>query len=116
MKKVLVCGGRQYADTFKVFEVLDGLMNEYEDTIFVIQGGATGADQRAKEWAEVRGMPCAEVKALWKFYDKSAGPRRNEWMLALAPDLVLAFPGGRGTADMVRRAELAGVPVREISG
>lgn len=25
------------------------------------------------------------------------------------PDLVVAFPGGRGTADMVRRARAAGV-------
>ena len=27
------------------------------------------------------------------------------------PDLVVAFPGGRGTADMIRKAEGAGVPV-----
>jgi formate dehydrogenase assembly factor FdhD len=27
------------------------------------------------------------------------------------PDLVVAFPGGRGTADMVRKAQTAGVPV-----
>lgn len=30
------------------------------------------------------------------------------------PDLVIAFPGGRGTADMVRRARAAGIEVREI--
>ena len=29
----------------------------------------------------------------------------------LKPDLVLAFPGGRGTADMVRRAKEAGIRV-----
>jgi hypothetical protein len=27
------------------------------------------------------------------------------------PDLVVAFPGGRGTADMVRRADGAEVPI-----
>jgi hypothetical protein len=27
------------------------------------------------------------------------------------PDLVITFPGGRGTADMVRRAEKAGIEV-----
>jgi predicted polyphosphate/ATP-dependent NAD kinase len=31
------------------------------------------------------------------------------------PDIVLAFPGGRGTADMVRRAVAADIPVRTIS-
>jgi hypothetical protein len=32
------------------------------------------------------------------------------------PDLVVAFPGGRGTADMVRRANAAGVRVMEVAG
>lgn len=30
-------------------------------------------------------------------------------------NLVLAIPGGRGTADMVRRARAAGIEVREIT-
>lgn len=32
------------------------------------------------------------------------------------PDLVVAFPGGRGTADMVKRARAAGVEVIEVDG
>jgi len=36
-------------------------------------------------------------------------------MLGHSPDLVLAFPGGRGTADMVSRARKAGVRVVEIA-
>jgi hypothetical protein len=31
------------------------------------------------------------------------------------PDLVIAFPGGRGTADMVKKARRAGVEVVEIA-
>jgi hypothetical protein len=31
------------------------------------------------------------------------------------PDLVIAFPGGGGTADMMRRARAAGVEVLEVS-
>lgn len=31
------------------------------------------------------------------------------------PDLVVAFPGGRGTADMVRRATAAGIEVIRVS-
>jgi len=30
-------------------------------------------------------------------------------------DLVVAFPGGKGTADMVERAKKANIEVREIS-
>jgi hypothetical protein len=37
---------------------------------------------------------------------------RNQAMLDYGkPDLVVAFPGGKGTADMVRRARVAGVKV-----
>lgn len=48
----------------------------------------------------------------WGRYGKAAGPIRNQEMLESGIDLVIALPGGRGTADMVRRAEGAGVPVR----
>jgi predicted Rossmann-fold nucleotide-binding protein len=34
-------------------------------------------------------------------------------MLDMKPDGVVAFPGGDGTADMVRRARAAGVKVWE---
>lgn len=45
----------------------------------------------------------------------AAGPIRNQHMLDIGkPDVVLAFPGGRGTEDMIRRAEKAGVPVKRI--
>jgi hypothetical protein len=36
-------------------------------------------------------------------------------MLEYGPDLVVAFPGGRGTADMVRRAKAAGCEVLEVT-
>lgn len=48
--------------------------------------------------------------------DRSAGPKRNQRMLDKGkPDLVLAFPGGDGTADMVRKAKSAGVPIIEVA-
>lgn len=46
---------------------------------------------------------------------KAAGPIRNQHMIDTAkPDLVVSFPGGAGTADMVRRAKAAGVRVIEV--
>lgn len=46
---------------------------------------------------------------------RAAGPIRHQRMLDEGmPDLVLALPGGRGTADMVRHATLAGVEVIEV--
>ena len=42
----------------------------------------------------------------------AAGPKRNQQMLDEAkPDMVVAFPGGKGTAHMRQIAKAAGVPV-----
>ncbi len=57
-------------------------------------------------------MECIVCAAKWETYGKAAGPIRNREMLLNLPALVVAFPGGKGTADMVRQAERAGIPVR----
>jgi len=53
--------------------------------------------------------------ANWAGLGRKAGPIRNQEMLDQGrPNMVVAFPGGRGTADMVRRARGAGVEVIEV--
>src|SRR5262249_48090233 len=47
-------------------------------------------------------------------YGRSAGPRRNSEMLLKGPEMLLAFPGGKGTADMVDKAERYGLEILKI--
>lgn len=107
LMKILICGGRDFQDLAAVKRALDAL----EDVRLVIHGAARGADLLGKAWALERGVHFAGVPALWEHYDKAAGFKRNAAMLLLQPDMVVAFPGGRGTADMIRQANAAGVPV-----
>lgn len=110
--KVLVCGGRAYTDMRTVTTCLDGLVPK---PTLIIQGGAFGADACASEWAYKRDVPERQFLADWKKHGRAAGPIRNQQMLDEGqPDLVIAFPGGTGTADMVRRAKFAGVRVIEV--
>jgi hypothetical protein len=111
--RVLVCGGRDYSNMPLVFATLHDL-NYAHGITTIIHGAASGADEIADKWAKERRIPCAVFRADWCQYGKSAGPRRNREMLLHKPDLVVAFPGGRGTADMVRAAKAAGVPVQEV--
>jgi hypothetical protein len=46
----------------------------------------------------------------WTKHGKAAGPIRNQEMIDEA-DALAAFPGGRGTADCVRRAKAKGIPI-----
>ena len=112
--RVLVCGGRDYKNKQLVFEVLDDI--HAESTIgMIIQGGAKGADLLAAQWTVEREIPCLRAPAEWKTHGKAAGAIRNTWMLLEGkPDLVIAFPGGPGTANMVKQAEYAGVKVLDL--
>jgi hypothetical protein len=112
--KVLVCGGRDYNDVDRMHRFLDGLHNQF---VFeeVITGGAMGADWHAWHWAKEMNIPRRVFGADWKKYGKTAGPIRNQRMLDEGkPDLVIAFPGGKGTEDMLRRTKQAGISYVEV--
>lgn len=112
--RVLVCGGRDYADRARVWRELDAIDRETPITC-IIEGGARGADRYAFHWAVEKQRARQTFAADWQKYRRAAGPIRNQRMLDEAkPDLVVAFPGGDGTADMVGRARKAGVAMREI--
>ena len=105
---MLVCGGRGYEDAVRVYAVLDDLGIDE-----IVEGGAEGADLIARGWAWRREVVCHTYPAQWKKHGRSAGPLRNAQMLKANPDLdlVVAFPGGPGTANMVTQARRAGIPV-----
>ena len=110
-QRVLVCGGRTFSNLGLLIEVLDAAHAANPITC-LIHGAAKGADQLAAKWAHDSGVACAAYPASWEFDGNSAGPIRNQRMIDQGkPDLVIAFPGGRGTADMVSRAEKASLPV-----
>jgi SLOG family YspA-like protein len=112
--KVLVCGGRNYADYDKLSHVLSELHAKTPITE-LIHGGYRGADQRAGRWAKAHGIPVHVYHADWDAFGPRAGPIRNQRMLDDGkPELVVAFPGHDGTADMVRRAKTANVTVMEV--
>lgn len=118
--RLLVCGGREYADRDTLYAELDAEAAEHGPVGLLIEGEARGADSLAKRWAYDRGIPVAPFAADWEAYGKRAGPIRNRKMLKEGqPDRVVAFPGGslsesRGTADMVKVATEAAVPVRVV--
>jgi hypothetical protein len=110
---VLACGGRDYENGQRVRAALDKIL-EKQPTMWLMHGGARGADYLAGAWAFDRRIPCLVVPAHWERDQKAAGPIRNAAMLALQPSYVVAFPGGRGTAHMAEIAEKAKVPVWRV--
>lgn len=122
--RLLVCGGRYFADVQLLWRVLDAFAASLpEPGIRLVIDGASddvagpywGADYWAHQWALARNYPTVRQHANWEENGRAAGPIRNGEMLALhKPTHVIAFPGGRGTLDMLRQANAAGIPCRQV--
>jgi YspA, cpYpsA-related SLOG family len=110
----LVCGGREFADRNMFDSVMSELLNARGCPSKIVHGAARGADTMGAEFGVRMAVETLAFPADWS-QGRKAGPIRNQQMLDQGkPDLVVAFPGGRGTADMVRRARDAGVDVIEV--
>lgn len=119
---ILVCGGRSYGmptqqkslETTRAerWHLVHELATRITLNDMIIAGAAPGADSLAIDWARLAYVPFREFPADWAKYRKRAGFIRNQQMLDEgAPDRVLAFPGNRGTLDMISRARAARIPV-----
>lgn len=125
MQRVLVCGGRYYRDKEHLYAVLDAF-HAREEIFLVIHGDSgeldsdgravCGADKIAGNWAWDRKVPLQVFPAQWDKWGPPAGPIRNTQMLTVGqPTVVIAFPGGKGTANMIKQAEQKGIPVMRMA-
>jgi hypothetical protein len=112
--RVVVTGGRDFDDAYMVHCALENIRSN-SGIAELIHGGARGADSLCAAWASVNGVPVQQFRADWNKHGKGAGPIRNQRMIDEGkPDVAVAFAGGRGTADMVRRCKASGIPVIEV--
>lgn len=108
--RLIVCGGRAFAPMIVVWQNLDAIHARTPIDLLIHGNCPTGADAHAALWADSNGVQQKRFDVDWKAHGRGAGPRRNQQMADFGADAYLAFPGGDGTADMVRRAEKAGIP------
>lgn len=131
MFTVLICGGRDFGNIKEERDFILGTLEQLaikewprleEDEygnwlpdVRVVSGGAKGVDSVAIDWAVVNWLSFKEYKADWEKYGKGAGTIRNKQMLDEEDvNVVVAFPGGRGTANMIKQAKERGIEVKEI--
>ena len=113
--RVLVCGGRYYDDADAVHHELMGFHWRTPITV-MIHGGVSGAGAIAEAWARRNRVAVVRYPPNWECLGKRAEKLRNDFMLADSrPDFVIAFPGGRNTADLVAKASAAGLEVLHVT-
>lgn len=117
--RLLITGSRNLTDRAGVEAALRAAWADLGGgrDVTLIHGAAPGADALSGDiWGRVMGLPVEVHPADWHIHGRHAGPLRNQVMVDLGADGCLAMPesGSRGTWDCVRRAEVAGIPVRVV--
>ena len=116
---VCCTGGRGYDDYDSVLQVVTALAVFYGEDLRCMDGKARGADTLFHRAALSLGVRTKRFPADWDKHGKKAGHIRNQEMvdyLVMCRSKghsvqVVAFPGGDGTANMIERAERAGIDV-----
>lgn len=118
--KILVTGDRDWTDR-ECIQYCLAVAAELAapEQITLIHGKARGADTIAGEIGAGLDFNVVAVPADWEQYGRAAGPIRNREMLAMEPDLVIAFhddlENSKGTRNCVEQAEKLGIPVSRIT-
>lgn len=113
--RILITGSRDWNDSQAIAKaILNFAPFNWEEVTIVHGDCPTGADAMAQRFAESLEIETERHPANWSLYGRAAGPKRNQKMVDLGADIVLAFmnPGSKGTADCVKRAKKAGLTVR----
>lgn len=120
--KILVTGSRDWTDSGKIateiFRQLYEMKTDPGHAVLIVGGCPTGADKLALMYARETGMNVRIVEADWQTHRKAAGPVRNSAMVALEPDVCLAFikNESRGATDCAHKAHKAGIETRIFRG
>lgn len=113
---MIVVGSRSYSDRAELYRVCDSVRTS--SVVYVVSGGALGADSLGVAWARSRGLLVREFPADWGRFGRSAGFRRTAELLAWVPSssVVVCFVDRlladcRGSVFTVGAARRRGLPV-----
>ena len=113
---VLICGSRDFGNPDAARRAIAERLAELPQGATIIHGGANGADMWADGIAYGMRIATRVFVADWEQHGRSAGILRNNDMLDLNPDLVIAFWNGfsRGTLHTITEAKKRGIAVEVI--
>ncbi len=117
--RVIIAGGRDFADYLLLEDVMDKLLEKKSWThhIIIISGCAKGADTMGESYAGNNDAYGLELyPADWNKHGRAAGPIRNQKMADHADALVAFWDGkSRGTKSMITIATRDELRVRVIN-
>ncbi|MBT2541370.1 DUF2493 domain-containing protein [Streptomyces sp. ISL-44] len=119
--KILVTGSRNWGDAHRlevaIFRELYETKTFAREAVLIHGACPTGADALADEYGIRAGMHVLRFPAEWERHGKRAGFLRNAEMIALEPDVCLAFirRASKGATMTANLAEKAGIETRRFT-
>lgn len=134
--RILMTGSRAWSSTLQMRRIVRVTLDEFGSDAAIVHGNAQGADRLAAlaagwfnaaaeahdaDWEGACRAECGHgprSKRYGRSYCPAAGDYRNQLMVDLSADVMLAFlvPLSvslcKGTRDCAARAQAAGIPVR----
>ena len=114
---VIVSGGRDYNESERIWSLLDRI-HKARGIDLLCTGACKygGADLHAENWAKSREVDYLGMPAKFGNGGPKEGPERNRRMVKYCgADMVICFPGDKGTASMKREAKRAGIWTVDLS-
>lgn len=111
-KSIGIVGGRDFNNYYLAYNFLKYIIPPISK---IVSGGAKGADEIAKYYAELNDHEYVEYPADWDSQGKVAGMIRNQKIVDNSDEIV-AFHDGKshGTFSTITKAIKAGIPVKII--
>jgi hypothetical protein len=110
MTTIIVTGGAGFCDRARIYAELSATHNLYPITRMLVSD-ASKAEKIAAGWAGEMGIPVATFMLDYTMPRLDAVALRHQLMICQQPNLVLAFPGGASTADLINQSKLAEIKI-----
>lgn len=92
MKRLLITGSRTFTNKSLIAEAINAIVSDTPQNWILVSGGCpSGADFLCEHYARQIGMQIERHPADWKQFGKSAGFKRNNYMVSLGADAGIAF-------------------------
>ena len=93
-------------------------MANLEKGVTVVHGNCRGVDTIAEKWCRAYGISTIKMTPQWKLYSRWAANKRNDQMVNMQPDILIAFhPIGKctpGTLDAINKAKKKAIKVQLV--
>ena len=112
--KIAFSGGIEFNEVTPIWTVLDKAKAKYPDMVLIHGESPKGAELIAARWAATRNVTAVVFRPDWTRHGTAAPFKRNDQMLEIVSQGLIATPGTGISESLVDKARKLGVTVMRV--